>query len=646
MGHLHQYALCLLAWSSIATAFYLPGTAPKEYREGDEVEVQVNVLSSVNTHLPYDYYSITSCLPTKRFRGEPENLGEILMGDRIKPSPYENIVVGRDTSCEYLCAPRPQDEKMIKKLTQRIKEEYHVNLILDNLPLATVAESGTYSLGVPLGVMEGGVAYVYNHIHFNIKYYELTHEEVRKALGQSGKAATPIPVEAAGDGFDVDDYVSVRRIIAFTARPMSIQHPKDSQQQSCENITRSNPPPQKASDSSILFSYGVSWERTDERWATRWDVYLNVGDAEIHWFSIINSVLIVLFLTGMCVFIMLRTLRKDISKYNRLELDPEDLHEETGWKLVHKDVFRPPERAWILAAFSGTGSQLLGMCLTVLIFACLGFLSPANRGALFTAMLVCFVFLGMYAGYVSARLLKMWGTPSWQMIFLVSTFVPGIAFAVFFVLNLLVWSQGSTGAVPFLTMIAVIAMWFCISVPLCFLGAVLGYKKDTITLPVRTNQIPRHIPPVQWHMNPYFTITMGGILPFGAVFIELFFILTAVWLNRYYYVFGFLMLVFVILTVTCAEITVVMVYFQLCAEDYRWWWRSFLTSGSSGGYLFLYSIFYFFTSSLRITSFVPILLYFGYMGLLSFIFFVMTGTIGFLVSFWFVRLIYGSIKVD
>ncbi len=29
-----------------------------------------------------------------------------------------------------------------------------------------------------------------------------------------------------------------------------------------------------------------------------------------------------------------------------------------------------------------------------------------------------------------------------------------------------------------------------------------------------------------------------------------------------------------ILVVTCAEIAIVMCYFQLCSEDYHWWWRS------------------------------------------------------------------------
>ena len=39
-------------------------------------------------------------------------------------------------------------------------------------------------------------------------------------------------------------------------------------------------------------------------------------------------------------------------------------------------------------------------------------------------------------------------------------------------------------------------------------------------------------------------------------------------------------------------------------------------------------------------------LYFGYMFIISSSFFLLTGTIGFLACFWFVRVIYGAIKVD
>ena len=638
--------------AATAVGWYLPGTGPKDYHDGENVEVQVNVLTSVTTHLPFDYYSLPFCYPTKKFRGEPENLGEILMGDRIKPSPYEHVNVGEAVDCIVPCGARTLDAAAKKKIVERIKDDYHVNLLLDNLPLAIVnEETGMFSVGVPLGTVENGVPYLYNHMHLTVKYYQLTPDEVRKTLEarrrkQGGKTA---PKPTIDGHEDEEDQQSIVRIIAFVAKPYSVKHDADAPAKTCShgNFSLQSLPPQKASDDQVVFSYGVSWEETSEAWATRWDVYLNVQDHEIHWFNIVNSVLIVLILTAIVAFIFLRILRRDINKYNnRLDIDPEDLQDETGWKLVHKEVFRAPSNQWLLAAFTGTGTQLYGMAFVVIIFACLGFLSPANRGSLFTAMLIFFVFLGMYAGYTSARLLKLWGATSWMAIFATATIVPGVGFAVFFLLNLAVWAKGSSAAVPFTTIIAVVAMWFCISLPLVFLGAVFGFKRDTIKVPVTVANIPRHIPALPWHMNPWFSIGVSGILPFGAVFIEIFFILTAVWLNRYYYVFGFLLLVFVILTITCAEITIVMTYFQLCAEDYQWWWRSFLTSGSCGGYLFLYCVFYFFSSSLRMKGFVPVMLYFSYMGLLSFVFFVMTGTIGFVATFAFVRYIYASIKLD
>ena len=74
-------------------------------------------------------------------------------------------------------------------------------------------------------------------------------------------------------------------------------------------------------------------QQSDIRWASRWDTYLLMTDDQIHWFSIINSLMIVLFLSGMVAMIMMRTLHRDISKYNQLET-AEEAQEETGWKLV------------------------------------------------------------------------------------------------------------------------------------------------------------------------------------------------------------------------------------------------------------------------------------------------------------------------
>lgn len=381
------------------------------------------------------------------------------------------------------------------------------------------------------------------------------------------------------------------------------------------------------------------------KWASRWDTYLLMADDQIHWFSIINSLLIVMFLSAMVAMIMLRTLYRDISNYNQLETQ-EEAQEESGWKLLHGDIFRPPSKSDLLCVYVGTGVQCFGMVLVTIIFAALGFLSPSNRGGLMTAMLLLWVFMGSLAGYSAVHFYKMFKGTDWRKISVKTAFMfPATIFVIFFVLNALIWGEKSSGAVPFGTMFVLVLLWFGISVPLVIIGGYMSFKKQVPENPIKTHKIPRQIPYQKWYRNPVLLVLVGGILPFGAVFIELFFILTSIWLHQFYYIFGFLLIVFLILLVTCAEITVVLCYFQLCSEDYRWWWRSYLTSGSSALYLFLYSAFYFFTK-LEITKPVSGILYFGYMLILSYAFFVLTGTIGFYACYYFIKLIYSSLKVD
>lgn len=87
---------------------------------------------------------------------------------------------------------------------------------------------------------------------------------------------------------------------------------------------------------------------------------LLMDDDQIHWFSIINSLMIVRFLSGMVAMIMMRTLYKDISNYNQLETE-DDAQEETGWKLVHGDFFRTHVNSGLLCVYVGTVFQIFGM---------------------------------------------------------------------------------------------------------------------------------------------------------------------------------------------------------------------------------------------------------------------------------------------
>jgi len=317
----------------------------------------------------------------------------------------------------------------------------------------------------------------------------------------------------------------------------------------------------------IIWTYDVQWAKSDVKWASRWDLYLKMTDSQIHWFSIINSTAIVLFLSAMLAMIMMRTLHRDFRRYNEIEDDEEAKREETGWKLVHTDVFRPPQFPTMLCVMVGTGYQLLGMAITTLFFAVLGFLSPANRGALMLALLLLFVFMGVFAGYGGTRLYMFFSLTNWiSFTFWTAVTFPGICFTIFFILNMLVWGEKSTGAVPFSTLVTLIVLWFGISVPLVYLGSYFAFKRGR-PKPVKPPTLfPKHIPEQAWYLSSLLSIFVGGILPFGACFIEIFFIMSSVWLHQFYYMFGFLFIVFVILVITCAEITIVMCYFQLCHE--------------------------------------------------------------------------------
>merc|ERR1711992_126049 len=136
-------------------------------------------------------------------------------------------------------------------------------------------------------------------------------------------------------------------------------------------------------------------------------------------------------------------------------------------------------------------------------------------------------------------------------------------------------------------MLSVGAMWFGISFPLVYIGYYFGYRKQPYEQPVRTNQIPRQVPTQIWYTHIVPCTLVAGVLPFGACFIELFFIFSAIYENQFYYLFGFLFLVLVILAVSCSQISVVMVYFSYTTMMVITFW---LLTGTIGFYAAVFFI--------------------------------------------------------
>ena len=287
-------ALSCRSQASGAQAFYLPGVAPKEYQDGDRVDIRVHKLSSPKTHLPYDYYSLPFCEPAEGKIRVAENLGEVLHGAVIQNSPYE-ILMGKS---EFkVCCRSKLNRAQKTNLVNKVRMDYRIHMIMDNLPAATkmIAEmpDGTkkdmYDRGFRLGFIgskdipgtEPGTAYVNNHLRFIVKYHK-------------------------------SDTFSGARIVGFEVEAYSVKHtyegewnPKDPKLTSVP--LRPDLPPMPAVSNEVIFTYDVVWEHSDIAWASRWDLYLYMGDDQVHLFSILNSLVIVLLLSGIVAMIMVRT---------------------------------------------------------------------------------------------------------------------------------------------------------------------------------------------------------------------------------------------------------------------------------------------------------------------------------------------------
>ncbi|KAI6078242.1 Transmembrane 9 superfamily member 2-like protein [Aix galericulata] len=488
----------ILLLAHLCTAFYLPGLAPVSFCDDDKesegckslIELFVNRLDSVESVLPYEYDAFDFC-QDKEEKRPSENLGQVLFGERIASSPYKFTFKKQET-CKKVCTrsydpENSADRSKLAFLKKGMQLNYQHHWIIDNMPVTwcyDVEDGQKYcNPGFPIGCFvtpDGRVkdACVINS-EFNKKntFYLFNHVDIT-IMYHSGK----------------DENWPGARLVMARLRPQSYKH-TDENNLSCEGPPMEIPG-EFNNKLNLIYTYSVTFEEKNNiKWASRWDYILeSMPHTNIQWFSIMNSLVIVLFLSGMVAMIILRTLHKDIARYNQID-SSEDAQEEFGWKLVHGDVFRPPRKGMLLSVFLGQGTQIFIMTFITLFLACLGFLSPANRGALMTCAVVLWVLLGTPAGYVSARMYKTFRGEKWKTnVLLTALLCPGIVFADFFIMNLILWVKGSSAAIPFGTLVAILAMWFGISVPLTFIGAYFGFKEKPIEHPVRTNQIPRQIP--------------------------------------------------------------------------------------------------------------------------------------------------------
>jgi transmembrane 9 superfamily protein 2/4 len=113
-----------------------------------------------------------------------------------------------------------------------------------------------------------------------------------------------------------------QRVVGFEVEPLSVDM-NEIKFEGEECNFPDNPKPQhvnKNDHTSLFFTYSVIWKESQVKWASRyalkkkrlvspdfnnslacsfrWDYLLGMNDVQIHWFSIINSLIVVFFLSG------------------------------------------------------------------------------------------------------------------------------------------------------------------------------------------------------------------------------------------------------------------------------------------------------------------------------------------------------------
>ena len=417
------------------------------------------------------------------------------------------------------------------------------------------------------------------------------------------------------------------------------------------NMT-SEEPKVVVADTGVLFSYAVEWVEVDTSFEVRWQRYLdyNFFEHQIHWFSIFNSFMMVIFLVGLVALILLRTLRQDYASMFKDEdgafdaLD-RDLVDETGWKKIHGDVFREPAGFIPLCVLVAVGQQLLFLTFAVVSASVLATLY-AGRGAMINLIVLFYALGSMVGGYKSGSMYTQGDGKSWKTVMLLTLFAfPSFLFGVAMCLNAVAASYSAVMAIHLPQILTVLGIWLVTSLPLTIFGTVLGRNWGKRSAPCRVSPIPGYLPVKKWFLESHFVIPMGGVLPFGSIFIEMYFVFTSFWNYKFYYVYGFMFLVAAMLCIVCACVSIVVTYFLLNAEDYNWQWPSFLCVASTSIYVYCYATYFFFTKT-KMHGFFQTAFYFGYVSVFSMALFLICGSIGFVSADTFVRRIYRDIKSD
>lgn len=584
-------AWVLLLLSGLALADELSHT----YEVDEAVTVWFNKVTP--RHNPQETYAFSSLPLCRGDSSSPERtyalgLGEAIEGFEMQDSRMD-IRFLREAKQRRLCSVQLSASDSLR-LREGVREQFWLQLFLDDLPVWG-------PLGKEVGSEDGkGLGFVYTHLSLLVYYND-------------------------------------KQIIQVLYQP--------------DELVQLESPDEAMDEQALSFYYSVTWLPTSTPFEARLNVYKDPGffESNVHWFSILNSFVMVFLMCGIVGLILSRTLSKDYAQYEKQEQEMDTLgaviSDSAGWKQISGEVFRAPSYLLLFTVCMGAGAQLLAVALSMLLL-CLFYPVYTERGRMTSLLLVMYSVFAVLGGIRSGSFYLQQRGRNWIKAMLVSLLaVPFVVTVVVLSLSVHAALHSSSAVLPLFSLVEVLGLFLFVAVPLHVEGTILGrsYLADA-KYPCQVSMVRQPIlRQKRWFQKPLNQILLGGLLPFGSISVETYFIFSSFWNYKLYYVYGFGLGAFLLLLATLSCVAIVATYFLLCAEDYRWPWVSFLTAGSTAGYLFLYAVYYYVCKS-SMSGWLQWSLYFGYVGLVSFCLFLLCGAVGHFAAYQFVRLVYTRAK--
>ncbi|XP_060965736.1 transmembrane 9 superfamily member 5 [Cannabis sativa] len=560
------------------------------YNVGDSVPFFVNKLGPLNNPSEtYQYYDLPFCHPDPIIR-KKETIGEVLNGDRLTNSLYE-LNFREEKIHKTLCHKKLKVAE-IAKFRDAVIRDFYFQMYYDDLPLWAYVGKVEENWNIEQNTTK---YYIFTHVQFDAVYNDNQVIEIQAF-------SDPNHVLDITEDVEIDD---------------------------------------------VEFTYSVNWNVTSVKFENRMNRYskasLSPIRQKIHWFSFINSIVIIFLLMGFLIMLIMRHLNNDLRKCSNID---EEEDKEVGWKHIHGDVFRCPPNMPLFSAVIGTGTQFLTVICILFFLALFGVLYPYNRGALLTSLAIVYALTFVVAGYTSAAFHSQFSETGWERsVLLTGVLYVGPLFVTVSIVNTVAIAKGTTAALPFGTILVVLLLYFFLAIPLLAFGGLIGHRfRSDFSAPCATKPYPREIPPLAWYRKTPTQMFIGGLLPFSAIVLQLHHLYASIWGYKIYTLPGILFITFAILVVLTAILSIVLTYVQLSAEDHQWWWRSVLCGGSTAIFMFGYGIFFYLRSNMdglmQLCSFI------GYNACICYAFFLLLGSVSFRASLIFVRFVYRAVKSE